>query len=158
MLTSFDAWITENLQQATTGNRLHTIEKRLIYYDLLILLHKPFLEDGEAKEDWNKHCLGSMPPSHRICTDTAIVISDTICELGLDDLVYICKKPECFHALLTAARIHLLNTSIPDNPKEMIQAKIHFSHSMAAFEALAPTSSQAAGIHSLWQRTIKPFF
>lgn len=161
MLTTIDSWITENLyklQQTTTGNRLHTIEKKLIYYDLLILLHKPFLEDGEAKEDWNKHCLGSMPPSHRICTDTAIVISDTICELELDDLVYICKKPECFHALLTAARIHLLNTSIPDNAKTMIQAKIHFSHSMAAFEALAPTSPQAAGIHSLWQRTIKPFF
>ena len=160
MLSSCDSWICSILMHlhTATAHRLQVIEKKLVLYDLLILLHKPFLEDGQAKEDWNRKCTSTLPHSHRICTDTAIIISNMICELSLDDLHYVCRKQECFHALLTASRIHLLNTSIPDDTRQMIQGKIHFSHSMAAFQALAPISPQAAGIHSLWQRIMKPSF
>lgn len=162
MLSTLDSWIAslmkesmvEKYPQGVVGiQRLFDIQKMLMLYCMLILLHQPYVDDVQTKPGYSRKS-SETRPSFEICSASATIIIHTVYQLPLVDLEYLVNRSESLYAILTATRLHLMNASCQHDNETIMNGEINFLRSMAVLEKLQtpPKSSLTQTINAFQER------
>lgn len=162
MLSTLDSWIAslmkesmvEKYPQGVVGiQRLFDIQKMLMLYCMLILLHQPYVDDVQTKPGYSRKS-SETRPSFEICSASATIIIHTVYQLPLVDLEYLVNRSDSLYAILTATRLHLMNASCQHDAETVMNGEINFLRSMAVLEKLQtpPKSSLTQTINAFQER------
>lgn len=144
MLSTLDSWIASLMKESMVQEyppgvvemqRLFDIHKMLMLYCMLILLHQPYVDEVQTKPGYSRKN-SETRPSYEICSASATIITHTVYQLPLVDLEYLLNQSASLYAVLTAARLHLMNASFQHDPEAIMNGEINFLRSMAVLEKL----------------------
>ncbi|KAI8149095.1 hypothetical protein BJV82DRAFT_574379 [Fennellomyces sp. T-0311] len=133
-----DIWIASMIKEAMScpppanafQSHFETM-KRLMLHTLLILLHQPHVDTKEPNVQKKN---GISMPSFETTTYSALIITERISELSLQELEYMTKCSPAIYTLLTAMRVHLMNASYEHDDENVRNGEISFLRSMAVIE------------------------
>ncbi|KAI8084808.1 fungal-specific transcription factor domain-containing protein [Halteromyces radiatus] len=139
MLSTLDSWITSLLKDSSTCDEnttegmtqlRHLYNIRLLaLYSLLILLHRPYIQEHLPKMASSSG--NTSKPSLDICSHTAMIITHLLSDIPKDDLIYLSKlSPFITYALILALRIHLINASASHDQKLVAFGEISFEQTL----------------------------
>lgn len=158
MLSTLDSWVSSLIKDfAPEAKNPDNIQQRfdhvkvLALYLLLVLLHRPYVDDVSTNTSSKKS--GETNPSFEICSGSAIIITHLIRRLKPEELNYLVRRPICLHAMLTATRVHLMNASFPKDPEMTMYGEINFLRNMAILQNL----SLAKTPNSILSKTLNAF-
>ncbi|KAI8334019.1 fungal-specific transcription factor domain-containing protein [Chlamydoabsidia padenii] len=165
MLSTLDSWITSLLKDFSPSEditrlavkRQHVnIIRRLELYTLLILLHRPYIQEhsaakssnGSSNNSTNNSYTGNnntSRPSLDICSHTAMIITQLTADISTDTLVYLSKtSPMVTYAMIMALRIHLLNASASaHDQKSGAFGEINFEHTLELLRTIPTTTTKS---------------